>query len=84
MSIRNCIKLTPWPDKRRLYTKCSGVAQAVLGVPVVLWVFFAKPVSLKTVRGAEDSAVANVPGDVILLAAGCCDALDIPVMELQA
>lgn len=50
----------------------------------MLWVFFAKPVSLKTVRGAEDSAVANVPGDVILLAAGCCDALDIPVMELQA
>ena len=38
--------------------------QAVLGVPVVLWLFFAKPVSLKTVRGAEEAAVSSLAGTV--------------------
>ena len=36
--------------------------QAVLGVPIVLWLFFAKPVSLKTMRGAEESAVSSLAG----------------------
>lgn len=36
--------------------------QAALGVPVVLWLFFAKPVSLKTMHGAEESAVSSLAG----------------------
>ena len=33
-------------------------------MPVVLWVFFARPVSLKTVRGAEEAALASIPGEI--------------------
>ncbi len=49
----------------------------------MLWVFFAKPVSLKTVRGAEDSAVANVPGETSHLAADCHVGPDMHAFWLQ-
>ena len=41
---------------------CLLAMQAVLGVPIVLWLFFAKPVSLKTMRGTEESAVSSLAG----------------------